>query len=68
MGIESTMTVKRSDAIAMLEQKRVEVFKNDCQERLAALLYEHRESIFENYNVVEDDFVGDEWERWKLYW
>ncbi len=68
MGIESTMTVKRSDAIAMLEQKRVEVFKNDFQERLEALLYEHRESIFENYNVVEDDFVGDEWERWKSYW
>ena len=68
MGIESTMTVKRADAIAMLEQKGCTVYKDDCTERLADMLYEHRESIFENYDVVENDHNGDEWERWKTCW
>lgn len=68
MGIESTMTVKRSDAIEMLKQKGCTVYENDCLERLADMLYEHRESIFENYCVVEDAYEGDEWERWKSYW
>ena len=68
MGIESTMTVKRSDAKAMLEQKGCTVYDNDCAERLEDMLYEHRESIFENYCVVEDDYEGDEWECWKTHW
>ena len=68
MGIESTMTVKRADAIEMLKQKGYTVYENDCTERLADMLYEHRESIFENYDVVENDYEGDKWERWKTYW
>ena len=68
MGIESTMTVKRADAIEMLKQKGCTVYENDCTERLADMLYEHRESIFENYDVVENDYEGDKWERWKTYW
>lgn len=69
MGIESTMTVKRSDAIEMLKQKNCTVYENDCLERLSDMLYEHRESIFENYLVVEDDHEDSEWgERWKSRW
>ena len=55
MGIESTKIVKRSEAIEMLNPKCL-VYDNDCIERLEYLLYEHRESIFENYIVVEDDY------------
>lgn len=68
MGIEGTYTVKRSDAIDMLKEKGCTVYENDCLERLATMLYEHRESIFENYDVVEDDYEGNVWVRWKSYW
>ena len=68
MGIESTMTVKRIDALEMLKAKRCTVYENDCLERLSDLLYEHRESEYENYIVVENNYKGRENERWKFYW
>ena len=68
MGIESTFNVRRSDAIDMLKKKGCTVYWNDCLERLSDMLYEHRESIFENYCVMEDDVTDDEWSRWKYCW
>jgi len=56
MGIESTITVKRSDAIETLKQsKRCLVYENDSLERLADMLYKYSGSVFHNYNVLEDD-------------
>ena len=67
MSIETTMTVKRSNAIKMLRDKNLVVYDNDCEERLEDMLYEHRESIFENYCVVpDDDYVDSQYE--KIYW
>lgn len=68
MSIESTMTVRRSDAISMLESKGQQVHEKDCCERLSDMLYECRETIFENYWVVEDDYEGDEFEKYKEWW
>ncbi len=68
MGIESTQTVKKSDALIMLSSKGIRVFSDDSNSRLEELLYENRESIFENYSVVEDDYKGDKYERWKSSW
>ena len=65
MGIESTYIIKRSDAIQMLKEKNCTVYQNDCVERLADMLYDNRESIFENYRVIEDDYEDDRtlWEE-----
>jgi hypothetical protein len=68
MGIESTHMVRRSDAILMLKIKRIQVFQNDCNERLEVLLYENKESDTENYWVCDDDYEGDQYERWKTCW
>lgn len=68
MGIESTKIVKRSDAIDMLKHRSVEVFEDDCNDRLSLMLYENRESIFENYQVVDNDYKLCEYERFKVYW
>lgn len=57
MGIEATFTVQKDDALLMLQSRGVIVYANDCNERLASLLYENRESIIENYEVVNDDYV-----------
>jgi hypothetical protein len=66
MSIESTFTVKRSNAIKMLLEKiggdRV------TNENLAELLYEYRDSVFENYIVVDDDFKEDEYDHMKSSW
>ena len=63
MSIESTMTVLKSNAIDMLKCKNIEVFDDDCNDRLALLLYENRESIFENYSVEDDDYKPDVWKK-----
>lgn len=68
MGIESTQTVKRSDAEKMLAYKGVITYKYESLDRLADLLYENRETIFENYCVVEDYIKGDEWATFKEWW
>lgn len=72
MGIESTYRVSRKDAIAMLRQKRIEVFESDSNERLAYELYEAKESEFENYEVVDFDEEkepeNDKWHLWKYGW
>lgn len=72
MGIESTYRVFRKDAIAMLEQKRIEVFESDSNERLAYELYKAKESDFENYEVVdfdqENEPQNDKWHLWKYGW
>ena len=72
MGIESTYRVFRKDAIAMLQQKRIEVFDSDSNERLAYELYEAKESDFENYEVVDFDRKNepknDKWHLWKYGW
>ena len=68
MSIESTCLVKRSTAVSMLSELRITVYPNDCLERLADMLYEHRMSIFENYQVVEDDYICDEYEGFKHGW
>ena len=68
MGIESTQTVKKSDARVMLMEKGVRTYSDESNERLADLLYEHRESIFENYCVVDDDYKCDEYECFKECW
>lgn len=68
MGIESTYYIKQSDAIKMLEDKRIVVHK-DLNAFLADLLYENRESIFEKYVVVDDDFqASDPYASWKKSW
>ncbi len=68
MSIESTQNVKRSDAIGMLGEKGIRVYSDDSLDRLADLMYEHKESIFENYCVFEDDYKLDEWSTWKINW
>lgn len=70
MSIERTMTVKRKDAIEMLTQKGCFLYVDDCNSRLGDLLYEYKESdhVFENYNVVDDDFEDDEYDNWKTNW
>lgn len=73
MSIESTYDVSRKDAIFMLERKGVTVFEDDCTQRLELLLYENRESIYENYWVHEFDEEtvpkdNNSSFRWKSYW
>jgi len=72
MGIESTRDVKRTDALSMLRQKGLKVYDNDCNERLEDMLYENRESIFENYNVVDNNYTNDSieqgWANFKTSW
>jgi hypothetical protein len=72
MGIESTYRVSRKDAISMLQQKRIEVFESDSNERLEHELYEAKESGFENYEVVDfervDEPEDDKWLFWKYGW
>jgi hypothetical protein len=68
MGIESTQTVKKSDALIMLSSKGVKVFSDDSNNRLAELLYENRESIFNNYSVVDDDYEAEKYERLTSSW
>lgn len=68
MSIESTYTVKKSDALDMLRNKGVHVYDDDCNDRLADLLYENRESIFENYCVINDSDATDENKPFKYSW
>ncbi len=68
MGIESTKIVKKSDAVSMLKEKYVTVYDNDCIERLSDLLYEHSGNIFENYQVVDDDYILGQFDKFKTYW
>ncbi len=68
MGIESTKIVKKSDAIDMLSHRNVTVYSNDCNERLSDLLYDNSENIFENYQVVDDDYVLGEFDKFKTCW
>ena len=72
MGIESTYRVSRRDAISMLQQKQIEVFESDSNERLAYELYQAKESDFENYEVVdfdeENEPEDDKWYLWKYGW
>ncbi len=56
MSIESTYYVRKSNALKILNDKRILVFDNDCNERLSVMLYDIRDSIYENYIVVNDDF------------
>lgn len=72
MGIESTYRISRKDAISMLEQKRIDVFESDSNERIAHEIYNVKESIFENYEVVDFDQENepddDSWHLWKFCW
>lgn len=56
----------------MLQQKRIEVFESDSNERLAYELYQAKESDFENYEVVDFDQdnepENDKWHLWKYGW
>ncbi len=56
----------------MLQQKRIEVFESDSNERLAYELYQAKESDFENYEVVdfdeENEPEDDKWHFWKYGW
>ncbi len=72
MSIETTYRIFRSNAIKMLEEKNVQVFESDSNERIALELYENRNSIYENYEVVdfdEDNEPGnDKSNHWKSSW
>jgi len=68
MGIESTKTVRRSSATYMLGLKGVVLYGHESNEKLAELLYRERESIFENYDVVDDAYEGDESDNFKAGW
>lgn len=68
MGIETTKTIKRANATNMLAEKGVRVHPTENLELFEDLLYDNRESIFENYKVVEDDYALDKNERFKEYW
>lgn len=72
MGIESTYRVSRKDAIKMLQQKQIEVFDLDCNDRLAYELYKAKESSYENYEVVDfeqhNEPENNKWHLWKYYW
>lgn len=72
MGIESTYRVSRKDAISMLQNKRIEVFESDSNERLGHELYNAKDSDFENYEVVdfeeENEPKNDKWHLWKYGW
>ena len=69
MGIESTHRISRSNAIWNLRLRRVEVFDCDSNERLGYELYKIRDSIFENYEVVdfeeEDEPENNKANFWK---
>jgi len=52
----------------MLRSKDVLVFDDECNQRLALLLYENKESDFENYNVVSDYTLREQSELWKSWW
>lgn len=68
MSIESTKNVKRKDAIAFLRNKGIIVYDDDCTDRLADMMYEHRDTIFENYAVFseEEEYMidNDEYAEW----
>lgn len=72
MSIESTFRVYRNNAISMLQQKGVEVFKSDSNERISNELYKAKESDCENYEVVdfdkENEPENDRWHLWKWHW
>lgn len=74
MSIETTHKVYRQDAINMLKQKRITVFDDDCNDRLAYLLYENRDSKSENYDVVHYTKAEEKtkelfpWRFWKYGW
>jgi len=57
MSIESTQFIKRQDALHSLKRRGFTVFDDDCNDRIAFMLYENRESIFENYEVINDDIT-----------
>ncbi len=74
MSIETTHKVHFLTAIEMLRNKNVTVFIDDCFNRLSHLLYENRESEFENYEVVnytmEEEKCNEKYPHpyWKFGW
>lgn len=60
MGIETTKTVRRSNAIKMLQEKDKDFSKSilniSGNEILSKYLYTYSSNIFENYIVVNDDY------------
>lgn len=61
MSIESTITVEKTEALIILTEKGIKVYKDDSLDRLSDLLYENRDTIFENYLVVPDDYKESCW-------
>ena len=65
MGIESTKTVRRSEAIRRIAQAISEKFIKESgikymeNEKLSDLMYEYRDTEFENYRVVNDEDWND---------
>lgn len=58
MGIETTIDVKRTDAIRILGERYMDkIFKlqHMSNEELEQELYVQRDTIFENYNVINDE-------------
>jgi hypothetical protein len=68
MSIETTYTVRRQDAMDMLFLKDVPVYPNDSNYRLEQELYKHKDSIFENYKVVNNDYEFEKDEPRKSTW
>lgn len=60
MGIESTKTLTRHEAISRLSLKGIDIPCYYTNETIADLLYDNRDSIFENYCVVDDEINEDE--------
>jgi hypothetical protein len=69
MSIETTHRISRNDAIITLTRKGIEVFESDSNERISHELYKERDSIFENYEVVdfdkENEPENNKWFFWK---
>lgn len=60
MGIESTKTLTRYEAICRLAYKGIDVPCYYTNETISDLLYDNRDSIFENYEVVNDEKINED--------
>lgn len=75
MGIEITYTVKKSDAIKMLDYVGVSCYDSDSNELISCYLYDFKDSPlleqdhpFENYKVVDNDYVFQDHDKIKPEW
>jgi TRAP-type uncharacterized transport system substrate-binding protein len=69
MSVTTTYRIFREDVILTLQNKHIEVFNSDSNERLAYELCKAIDSDFENYEVVdfekENEPENDKWPYWK---